>query len=83
MSISRVDSIETSMRDRYGELIGLADLAVIFNFPSIAAIRKARLRGRLPIYVAQLPNRRGWYSSPRAVALVLANFEETTSLQKK
>ena len=81
--IARVEAIESSLRERYGELIGLSDLAELFHFPTVEAVRKARLRGRLPISVAQLPNRRGWFASPRSVAEVLANFELTTKSEKE
>ena len=72
MLIARVEAIESSLPERYGELIRLSDLAELFHFPTVEAIRKARLRGRLPISVAQLPNRRGWFASPRSVAEVEA-----------
>ena len=77
--IARVEAIESSLRERYGELIGLSDLAELFHFPTVEAVRKARLRGRLPISVAQLPNRRGWFASPRSVAEMLA----TTKSEKE
>jgi hypothetical protein len=74
----RIAETERSLRERFGELIGLNELALLLHFPSVSAVRKARLRGRLPVAVAQLPNRRGWYTTPKAVAQVLANMEELT-----
>jgi len=69
---------ERSLRARFGDLIGMEDLAGLLHFPSASAARKARLRGRLPVAVAQLPNRRDWYTTPRAVAEVLARLEIST-----
>lgn len=71
----RITEVERSLRGRFGDLIGLKDLTGLLRFPSTGAIRKARLRGRLPVAVAQFPNRRGWYTTPREVAEVLALFE--------
>jgi hypothetical protein len=74
----RIAETERSLRDRFGELIGLDELADLLHFPSVGAIRKARLRGRLPVAVAQLPRRRGWYTTPRAVAEMLVRLEVST-----
>jgi hypothetical protein len=62
---------EELLRKRYGELLTLRDLAVVLRYPSLAAIRKARSRGRLPLKLVQLPPRRGWFATPKAVAELL------------
>lgn len=79
----RIAETEMSLRARFGELIGLADLALLLNFPSVGAARKARLRGRLPVTMAQLPNRRGWYTTPKAVAEMLVTLEELTQAPER
>ncbi len=68
-------SKEEELRSRYGDVICVGDLAQLFHFPSVAAIQKARARGRFPVALARLPNRRGWYTTPKAVAEVLVNLE--------
>lgn len=78
MAGSRVDEIESSLRERYGDLLGLDDLVGPLRYPSVAAVRAARLRGQLPVAVVKLPPRRGWYTTPRALAAVLARLEAST-----
>jgi hypothetical protein len=78
MGRSRVEEIEISLRERYGDLLGLDDLAGLLRYPSVGAVRAARLRGRLPVEVTKLPHRRGWYTTPRALAGVLARLEVST-----
>ena len=78
MGRSRAEEIEISLRERYGDLLGLDDLAGLLRYPSVGAVRAARLRGRLPVEVTKLPHRRGWYTTPRALAGVLARLEVST-----
>lgn len=67
--------IEAELRTRYGSLLTLSDLAVVLRYPSVAAVRKARLRGHLPVRVSRMPPRRGWFTTPSAVAELLARIE--------
>jgi len=63
------------LRERFGELLTLKDLAVVLRYPSVAAVRKARLRGQLPIKLVQLPPRRGWFATPETVAEFLDGLD--------
>jgi hypothetical protein len=56
---------------RYGELLTLDDLAAILKYPSPQAVRKAYARGRLPVRLFRLPNRRELFASTLAVVAVL------------
>jgi hypothetical protein len=71
----RVKEHELVLSDRYGSLLTLADLATILRYPSVQAVRQARLRGCLPVDVFQLPGRRGWFASAQSVARLLAELE--------
>ena len=44
-----------------------AETAKLMGFPSGDALGKARLTGRLPIDMFQLPGRRGWFAATHAV----------------
>jgi hypothetical protein len=66
---------ERALSDRYGSLLSLADIAFVLHYSSVQAVRQARLRGRLPVDVFQMPGRRGWFASARSVARLLAHLE--------
>ena len=64
-----------ALRERYGELLTLAELAQLFRYPSNQALLKARARGQLSIPLIKFPNRRGWFASARMVAEYLDRIE--------
>jgi hypothetical protein len=66
---------EDDLKQRFGDLLNLNDLAEVLRYPSAHAIRKARIRGRLPIELIQMPGRRGWFATARAVAKLLDSLE--------
>ena len=74
---SRVSEREATLRTGYGELLGLADLAMILRYPSVQAIQKARIRGTLMVPTFQIAGRRGWYATARAVAEYLDGLDAT------
>lgn len=67
---------ETALREKYGEVLSLADLAEVLNYPSVKAIQKARQRDVLAVPAQQLPGRRGWFVTTRAVAAYLNSIDE-------
>ena len=73
--ILQVKEHERALSDRYGSLLTLADLAFVLHYPSVHAVRQARLRGCLPVNVFQMPGRRGWFASAKSVACLLAQLE--------
>ena len=38
-----------ALRQRFGELLTLAELAQVLKYPSVGALRKARFRNKLPL----------------------------------
>lgn len=66
-----IEQREAALRERYGDWLTLADLAPLLRYPSVGAIRQARLRGQLPVPVFRIPYRRGWFATPRTVAQFL------------
>lgn len=66
---------EAALRERFGDLLTLSDLAIVLRYPSVGAIRKARSRGQLPIHLVQMPPRRGWFATAGAVAELLCLLE--------
>ncbi len=71
---------EVALRQRFGDVLTLSDLAVILRYPSAGAVRKARARGQLPLQLVQMPPRRGWFATIEAVAELLCNLENGTRL---
>jgi len=72
-------SRENNLRERYGELLTLADLADLFRYPSSQALLKARSRGQLSVPLIKFPNRRGWFATARAVAEFLDRIDAETA----
>ncbi|MET4569105.1 hypothetical protein [Rhodanobacter soli] len=68
--------IEDGLREDFGALLTQADLARLLRYPTVQAVRKARARGNLAIPMFQLPMRRGWFATARAVAEFLAILEQ-------
>jgi len=70
------------LRATYGDLLTLRDIGIVLRYPSLNAVRKARLAGQLP-FVTQLPHRRGWFATPEAVAQFFETLNRhSTSAEK-
>jgi len=65
---------EEWLLDHYGALIDSSTTAKILGYRSPNALAKARSRGALPIRMIQLPHRRGWWTTPAALATYLAGL---------
>lgn len=72
-----LSALELSLRAKYGELLSTSDLARVLRYGSAQAVRKARLRGALAVPMQQLPGRRGWFTTARAVAAYLEELDAT------
>jgi len=70
------DDREHLLRQKYGELLSLADVAEVLHFPSVQAVQKARQRGTLGLPAQQPPGRRGWFVTVRAVAAYLNRLDQ-------
>ena len=82
-SESMTTSRERQLREQYGELLSTADLARVLRYGTAQAVRKARLRGVLPIPMQSIPGRRGWYATARAVAVYLDSLDGTNSTKSE
>lgn len=70
-------SREEDLRQRYGEILTTEEIAEILRYPSSAAVIKAHSRGALPVPLAKLPGRRGWFGNARCVAACLDVLDNT------
>lgn len=66
---------ELQLKEQFGELLSTTDLARVLRYRTTQAVRKARLRGALRIPMQQLPGRRGWFATARAVAAYLDGLD--------
>jgi len=56
------------IRRRYGEMLDMRQLADFYRYPSVAAVRKARQRGTLPVAVHRFRGKRGYFAKAGDVA---------------
>jgi hypothetical protein len=56
------------LRSRYGDLLTLKEIAEVFRYPTVGAVRKANSRGTLPVKLYRFPNKNGFYAKVREVA---------------
>jgi hypothetical protein len=66
---------ERELRARYGALLTLEDVGQVLRYPSSYAVRKARVRGSLPLPMVRIPQRRNWFVTARRVAEFLARLD--------
>jgi hypothetical protein len=66
---------EDNLRQRYGEVLTITDLADLFRYPSSQALLKAKARGQFLVPLIKFPKRRGWFATARAVAEFLDSME--------
>lgn len=69
---------ERQLTTEFGELLSTADLARVLRYRTVAAVRKARVRGALQIPMQRFPGRRGWYATARSVAAYLDGLDSLT-----
>jgi hypothetical protein len=65
--------IERGLHERHGPMLGGAALYRALGFPTAAAMRQAVARGRVPVPLFDIENRRGRFALTRDVALWLAS----------
>jgi hypothetical protein len=63
---------------QHGPFIGSAKVANLLSFPSLSALTSARHRGKLPIAMQQLPDRKGWYARTIDVAHWIESIEQVS-----
>ena len=64
----------SALRNRYGELLELEDIAEIFKYKTTEAVRKAHSRGTLPVALYRFPKKAGWYAKTTEVANCIENM---------
>ena len=69
-----MDEHLSALRERYGELLELDDIAEVFKYKTIGAVRKAHSRGTLPVALYRFPKKSGWYAKATEVASCIENM---------
>ena len=72
---STKNSREHQLREQFGDLLSTSDIAAVLRYRTTQAVRKARIRGALPIPMQLIPGRRGWFATARAVASYLDSLD--------
>lgn len=72
-------SLITFLREKYGELLTLSQLAEVFNYSSVAALRKARSRGTFPVKLYKMTGKSGQYAKATEVAAAINRMQEVES----
>lgn len=67
--------IAEKMRDKYGELLTLEEVAEVFRYKTVAAVRKAHSRKTLPIPLYRFEGRSGYFARVDEVAACLENMD--------
>lgn len=64
------------IRDTYGELLDLAQVADVFKYATIDAVRKAYSRGSLPVKLYKFQRKEGLFAKADEVAKAIENMPE-------
>jgi hypothetical protein len=75
-------ALELVLTLQYGPFITSAKAADLLSYPSLAALTSARRRGRLPIEMQQLPDRKGWYARTADIARWIESVERNADLPR-
>lgn len=67
----KCEQLQGWLQQQYGLLIDSTAAAQILGFRSAATLTKARNRGLLDLQMFPVPNRKGLFTSPRALAAYL------------
>ncbi len=78
---SDLSDIKSSIRRRYGELLTLEEVAELFKFRTVSAVRKAHSRGALPVALYRFPNRTGYYAKADEAAHSIESMQLSHPVQ--
>lgn len=67
MTLTSPDTV-TYLREKYGQLLTIEEVAEIFRYKTVAAVRKAHARKTLPINLYRLKGRSGFFAHVEDVA---------------
>lgn len=70
-----------SIRERYGELLDLQQVADFYRYPSVQAVRKAHQRGTLPVTLHRFPRKAGFFAKAEDVASSIEQMISTQNSQ--
>lgn len=65
----------TAVREKYGELLSLEEVAEVLKYKTVSALRKAHSRGTLPVELKRFPNRRGWFATAQSITDCIDELE--------
>jgi hypothetical protein len=69
MSSEAISERLGSIRERYGDLLDLKQVADFYRYPSVQAVRKAHQRGTLPVMLHRFPRKVGFFAKAEDVAI--------------
>lgn len=78
--INGLDEIRSSIRNKYGELLTLEEVAELFKYRTVGAVRKAHSRGTLPVALYRFPNRTGYYAKANEAAKSIESMSLSNSV---
>lgn len=76
-------ALEATLVEKYGFMLGQADLARVLAFPTATAFRRAAYRRQLPIKVFSIEHRKGKFALAKDVAVWLATMRSTQAENQK
>ena len=82
-ALSAIVEREKRLIKDYGEFLCVKDIAQIFRYPSPGSVLKAHEAGHLPVKIKKFRNRRGYFATAKAVAVVICEFEEDHQEEKR
>lgn len=64
------------IRDKYGELLNLDQVAEVFKYSTVDAVRKAHSRGSLPVKLYKFHRKEGLFAKVDEVAKAIEDMPE-------
>ncbi|WP_396587717.1 hypothetical protein [Bermanella sp. R86510] len=64
-----------SLTEKYGEILDMSELAEVFKYETIAAVRKAHSRKTLPVKLYRFPHKNGLYAKVEDVVAAIETME--------
>ena len=64
------------IRDKYGELLNLVQVAEVFKYSTVDAVRKVHSRGSLPVALYKFERKEGLFAKADEVAKAIESMPE-------
>ena len=68
-------NLETTIRNKYGELLTTKDIVEILKYPTTNALLKAISRKSIDLKVFKIPGKRGWHCTAEELANYIERYE--------